>query len=120
MVRAYQHKISKGENAHDIVVVSEPDRGLYDAMNKSIDRATGDYLVFLNAGDVFPSAETLEYVAGCVGEGEVLPGRCNRALSASSTFAATCSPVLAFVSLGYVGLPSVILCPYRLGKRHPL
>ena len=43
-------------------------------MNKSIDRATGDYLVFLNAGDVFPSAETLEYVAGCVGEGEVLPG----------------------------------------------
>ena len=74
MVRAYQHKISKGENAHDIVVVSEPDRGLYDAMNKSIDRATGDYLVFLNAGDVFPSAETLEYVAGCVGEGEVLPG----------------------------------------------
>ena len=74
MVRAYQHKISKGENAHDIVVVAEPDRGLYDAMNKSIDRATGDYLVFLNAGDVFPSAETLEYVAGCVGEGEVLPG----------------------------------------------
>lgn len=74
MVRAYQHKISKGENAHDIVVVSEPDRGLYDAMNKSIDRATGDYLVFLNAGDVFPSAETLEYVAGCVGEGETLPG----------------------------------------------
>ena len=74
MVRAYQHKISKGENAHDIVVVSEPDRGLYDAMNKSIARATGDYLVFLNAGDVFPSGETLEHVAGCVGEGETLPG----------------------------------------------
>ena len=74
MVRAYQHKISKGENAHDIVVVSEPDRGLYDAMNKSIDRAAGDYLVFLNAGDVFPSGETLEHVAGCVGEGETLPG----------------------------------------------
>ena len=43
-------------------------------MNKGIDRATGDYLVFLNAGDVFPSADTLEYVEGCVGEGEVLPG----------------------------------------------
>ena len=43
-------------------------------MNKSIDRATGDYLVFMNAGDTFPTADTLEYVEGCVGEGELLPG----------------------------------------------
>lgn len=74
MVKAYQHKTEVGENAHEIVVVSEPDKGLYDAMNKSIDRATGNYLVFMNAGDVFPSEETLEYVEGCVGEGETLPG----------------------------------------------
>lgn len=74
MVRAYQHKNEVGESAHDIVVYSEPDKGLYDAMNKGIDRATGDYLIFLNAGDVFPSAETLEYVEGSVGEGETLPG----------------------------------------------
>ncbi len=73
MVRAYCHKINRGENAHEIVVVSEPDHGLYDAMNKAIDRATGDYLVFLNAGDMFPSADTLEMVCGCVGEGEPLP-----------------------------------------------
>ncbi len=73
LVRAYCHKINRGENAHEIVVVSEPDHGLYDAMNKAIDRATGDYLVFLNAGDTFPSADTLEMVCGCVGEGEPLP-----------------------------------------------
>lgn len=74
MVKAYQHKAQAGENAHEIVVYSEPDKGLYDAMNKGIDRATGDYLIFLNAGDVFPSADTLELVEGCVGEGETLPG----------------------------------------------
>ena len=74
MVKAYQHKNDVGESAHDIVVYSEPDKGLYDAMNKGIDRATGDYLIFLNAGDVFPSEDTLEYVEGCVGEGEELPG----------------------------------------------
>ena len=74
LVKAYQHKNDVGESAHDIVVFSEPDKGLYDAMNKGIDRATGDYLIFLNAGDVFPSAETLEFVEGCVGEGETLPG----------------------------------------------
>ncbi len=74
MVNAYKRKVETGENAHEIVVYSEPDKGLYDAMNKGIDRATGDYLIFLNAGDVFPSGETLEQVEGCVGEGETLPG----------------------------------------------
>lgn len=74
MVKAYKRKVETGENAHEIVVFSEPDKGLYDAMNKGIDRATGDYLIFLNAGDVFPSGDTLEYVEGCVGEGETLPG----------------------------------------------
>lgn len=74
MVKAYQHKNEVGESAHDIILYSEPDKGLYDAMNKGIDRATGDYLIFLNAGDVFPSADTLEFVEGCVGEGEQLPG----------------------------------------------
>ncbi len=74
LVKAYQHKNEVGESAHDIILYSEPDKGLYDAMNKGIDRATGDYLIFLNAGDVFPSADTLEFVEGCVGEGEQLPG----------------------------------------------
>ena len=43
-------------------------------MNKGIDKATGIYIVFLNAGDVFPSEDTLETIANSVGEGEELPG----------------------------------------------
>ena len=36
---------------HDIRVIREPDKGLYDAMNKALEHATGDYIVFLNAVD---------------------------------------------------------------------
>lgn len=66
--------IRAADNGHEVIVVSEKDRGLYDAMNKGIQKATGDYLVFLNAGDVFPSPDTLELVASSVGDGEELPG----------------------------------------------
>lgn len=51
------------------VVLSEPDKGLYDAMNKAIDRARGQYLIFLNAGDAFASPDTLEIIAGKAHDG---------------------------------------------------
>jgi putative colanic acid biosynthesis glycosyltransferase len=43
--------------------VSEADRGLYDAMNKGLEMAHGEYVTFLNAGDVFASADVLARVA---------------------------------------------------------
>ena len=74
LARAYQAESEEAETDHEIVIVSEPDSGLYDAMNKGIGMATGDYLLFLNAGDVLPSEDTLELVADSVGDGEQLPG----------------------------------------------
>lgn len=73
MVEAYEQKSDAEDWCHEVRVKSEPDRGLYDAMNKGIQRATGQYVLFLNAGDTFPSADTLELVAESVGEGEEPP-----------------------------------------------
>ena len=64
-------KASGIEFAH---IVSEPDKGLYDAMNKGIALATGDYLCFLNAGDSFCSAGTLQTIVDAIAGEDELPG----------------------------------------------
>ena len=74
MALDYKQRSDATGNDHEVVVISEKDGGLYDAMNKGIRHATGDYIVFLNAGDTFPNNDTLGTVAASIGDGERLPG----------------------------------------------
>lgn len=56
-------KLAKESGIPNIKILSEPDRGLYDAMNKGLGMATGDYVIFLNAGDSFHSQRVLSKLA---------------------------------------------------------
>lgn len=60
---------SAGELVHKWV--SEPDRGLYDALNKGIGMADGDVIGFLHSGDTYSNKEVLEKIAFCFRDNQI-------------------------------------------------
>ncbi len=53
--------------------VSEPDQGLYDAMNKGLRKAAGEYVWFVNAGDTLFSMDIIQQIALIIQKKKLLP-----------------------------------------------
>lgn len=66
LVQRYVERNTHEDVPHQITLVREPDRGLYDAMNKAIQQAHGDYIVFLNAGDKLHEPDTIERMVSMI------------------------------------------------------
>ena len=54
-------------------IVSEPDRGIYNAMNKGLNLVSGDYVIFVNSGDCLASDNVLEKVIDSIRKESCLP-----------------------------------------------
>lgn len=66
-------EVARNSGVEIATLISERDKGLYDAMNKGIARATGDYLCFLNAGDSFHSPDVLQQMVDAIADKQELP-----------------------------------------------
>ena len=62
----------ESQSEHIDYWVSEPDKGIYNAMNKGIAKARGEYLLFLNSGDHLYSAKVLEENYGKIADFDLI------------------------------------------------
>jgi glycosyltransferase involved in cell wall biosynthesis len=70
-------EIIKKYQAHISYWVSESDKGIYDAMNKALSIAKGNYIWFLNAGDLIESPDTLNKIFSSFPDADVIYGETN-------------------------------------------
>ncbi|MDB5000773.1 MAG: glycosyl transferase, partial [Mucilaginibacter sp.] len=66
IIKRYENRIAR--------LISEEDKGIYDAMNKGLKLATGDYVIFMNSGDEFYANDTVEKVFASADNADIYYG----------------------------------------------
>lgn len=72
LIRAFADQLGKAGRESGFRWISEPDHGLYDAINKGIRMATGDVIGICNADDVLAADDVLEKIAAAFDEAEAV------------------------------------------------
>ena len=76
VIKEYIRQLKIGNRKlENVKWVSESDKGIYDAMNKGIAKASGEYLYFLNGGDCLASSNALESMSEHLKDYDIIVGR---------------------------------------------
>ena len=74
IVNDYIERSNAADNGHKVLLMSESDNGIYDAMNKGLRSLDGDYVCFLNAGGFLPAPDIASRIAAMADNHAVLYG----------------------------------------------
>ena len=96
IIKSYSDKISYW--------VSEPDTGIYNAMNKGIKKANGEYLLFLNSGDILADKTVLFKVFENKITKDIATARCHVTKDGQVVWTSPLHKDITFGTLYYVGL----------------
>lgn len=105
VIKKYDQQISNSQSPISFTWISEPDTGIYNAMNKGIKMSNGEYCLFLNSGDFLIAENVLTRVFDEKSEADIINARCNVSNKGNVVWTSPYIPQVTLKDLYFVGIP---------------